>query len=554
MNENERARQQIEGYFDALARDEHLPGRMHTHRQSLEYWQQILNMFCSNGGVMEAGLSRQTIFASLIRSPHGELKSYLPVAQAAAKQDAEFFAHLVSWDAKNGQIRDAHVALPMCSLREPSFSGELLDNSLAHLALLSPKMLVQAWEFGKEIGTPLHGMALKRLIHRYLQARESSYGRWERTVMSHRSYMRRLYAISHFKGCGYGRALMTNGPWLPGSTLEVISRLKDMEPTQAAGEIMGRKIPYKTARGALGNRSANSDISLALINGMSPAELMNNAKSLERDGVQNNAVLKSAFQAGLAKAAVSDKVSTFRTTRAADAMQDGAMKSAIQATQEKQIDRLGQVEGNWLVLGDMSPSMRDAIEGARRVAATLARMVKGKVHLIFFHNSIRYIDATGKTYDELLALTSNVVASGAGTSIGVGLSYAMEKKFDFDAIAICSDAQENTLPMFAERLKRYQAMTQAEPPVYLYRFLQYGRGAADKDLSVSMREFGLEMQEYDLRGGYDSYSLPNLVSTMRVKKFSLIDAILDTPLLTLDEVFNETKEIEHATDRATEIA
>jgi len=35
------------------------------------------------------------------------------------------------------------------------------------------------------------------------------------------------------------------------------------------------------------------------------------------------------------------------------------------------------IEGNWIVLGDKSPSMSGAIDGARLVEATLAKLVKG---------------------------------------------------------------------------------------------------------------------------------------------------------------------------------
>jgi len=46
------------------------------------------------------------------------------------------------------------------------------------------------------------------------------------------------------------------------------------------------------------------------------------------------------------------------------------------------------------VLGDKSGSMAACIEASRIIAATLAKVVKGKVHLIYFDTSPRYIDAT----------------------------------------------------------------------------------------------------------------------------------------------------------------
>jgi hypothetical protein len=59
----------------------------------------------------------------------------------------------------------------------------------------------------------------------------------------------------------------------------------------------------------------------------------------------------------------------------------------------------------------------------------------------------------------------------------------------------------------------------------------------------------IDMQVFDLRGGIDYYSLPNLVATMRTNRYSLIDEVMAVPLLTLDKVFKnfERKEVIHAT-------
>jgi hypothetical protein len=44
------------------------------------------------------------------------------------------------------------------------------------------------------------------------------------------------------------------------------------------------------------------------------------------------------------------------------------------------------------------------------------------------------------------------------------------------------------------------------------------------------------MQTFDIRGGVDYYSLPNLASTMRTKTYGLVDEIMATPLLSLNDV------------------
>jgi len=57
-----------------------------------------------------------------------------------------------------------------------------------------------------------------------------------------------------------------------------------------------------------------------------------------------------------------------------------------------------------------------------------------------------------------------------------------------------------------------------------------------------MQRAGLEMQTFDIRGGTDYYSIPNLAQTMRTKTYGLVDEILATPLLSLSDVL-KTREL-----------
>ena len=50
---------------------------------------------------------------------------------------------------------------------------------------------------------------------------------------------------------------------------------------------------------------------------------------------------------------------------------------------------------------------------------------------------------------------------------------------------------------------------------------------------------GVDLSTFDLTGGVDYYSLPNLVATMRTSKYSLVQEVMDTRLLKLSDVFRE---------------
>lgn len=509
----------------------------------------------------ETQIPRTKLIAELMRSPHGKLEEYLPVGQRAAREDPEFFAHLVAYDAIKGQVRDAHVALPVVCLSTGAYQIDAIrENALAHLAKLDPRNLVRALDFAHS-KTNGHGRALKRLVERYLRAREENWSWWERSALQHRESMRTLYNRFHVKPGKAEFNIVLHGrvakgaprvPPPPGSLFAVVRDLSKMSAREAAGTIIERKIPFLIAMGALGKNAKDSDLVLAMIERMTPTELVTNTKMLEKLGMKTNPALRAAYQEALGRASVSTKTS-FKASRAAEAVADEGTKAKLHGLQEKQIQALGGVDGDWLVLGDKSGSMALAIETARHVAATLAKVVKGQVHLVFFNDSVRYIDATGKDYDALKKETSLITAGGA-TSIGVGLQYAVEKGFNIDGIAIISDAEENTAPAFATEYSRFVRHNEGKtPPVYLFKVgagaeheaamkARYGSnwrvisGARDT-LTPTMQAAGHDVQVFDLTAGVDYYALPAVVNGLRANRFSLIDDIMAAPLLTLDQVF-----------------
>jgi hypothetical protein len=492
-------------------------------------------------------ITRNKIISELSRSPHGKLEEYLPSGVAAAKQDSEFLAHLIGWDKINGQVRDSKVALPVIALMAPGLDPEFEQNALAHIAMLRPRELERAFRFALAQRVPGKMRTLYRLVRRYLEAKESDFEKWSKLALQHRKTLATLYAITHAKRSEIVGRILFEGFNPPGSAFEAVANLKTMAPAEAAGTILEMRIPFIVASGALGEKMKEPDLILALIKRMSPTELVTNAKRLKKLGVENHPALRGAFEAALERAAKSTK-NVLKTTRAAESMEEDdeedAFADKLRGLQEKQLQKLSGVEGDWIVLGDKSNSMQKSIEGARQVAATLAKMVKGKVTIIFFDVvPARVFDVTGKSYEEIKSDTRHVQADG-GTSIGCGLRYAIDRKVMADGIAIVSDAQENTPPLFVNEFAEYCKMVGKEVPVYLYRYATAMRGYQDRDLAVTMKEAGRDLQEFDLRKEIDFYSFPNLVKTMRTNRYSLVDEVMNTKLFTVDEVLGNLRKEE----------
>lgn len=493
---------------------------------------------------MESALTKNKIISELTKSPHGDLKQYVPGAKAATLGEPEFMAHLISWNAIKGQIRDAKVALPVVSLSVPGFHNEFVENSLAHINFLDLRELARAYRFALELKIPGRMRSVRRMVEAKLRELEANNHAWDRAAVLHRKTLKELYGLIHMDTASRARAILFDRERPKGSVFEAIANLKNMDALTAAGAIIGYKIPFLVAQGALGKRATEPDLALALIERMSATELVTNTKMLERLGVKTNPALRGAYEQAIERAGRSKSKNTLKTTRAAQAMGDEGLKEKLHGLQEKQIAKMSGVDGNWLVLGDKSPSMELCIEAARHVAATLAKFVKGKVHLVFFDSAPRHYDVSGKSYDQILAETKHVMIGG-GTSIGCGVQYAIEYKFKVDGIAVVSDAQENSAPMFVERYQKLCQNLDKEIPVYLYRFEPGSRGYSDRDLATSMGAAGIDLQEFDLRKGVDYYSLPNLVQTMRTNRYSLVDEIMATKLYTLEDVFkSQGKEVE----------
>jgi hypothetical protein len=478
-------------------------------------------------------LSKPEVIAELTKSPHGDLAAYVPVGVPAARDDADFFAHLLAWNHHRGQVRDAKVALPVLALAARPIAI-FAQNALAHLADLNPRMFVQALEFARTVAAPTR--ILRRLVARYIRDLEHDGHEWERTTLQHRQAMRTLYAKYHvkpntradaalFKGTGEGK-------------FAIVRQLAQMSPEECAGTIQTHKIPFMIARGALGAKASHPDVVLALMARMSPTELVTNTKSLERLGIKTVPALRAAYEKGIEGAAKSKKAprATLKTTKAAEALADDAQLSGkLRALQEKQLDNLRGIEGNWLVLADKSGSMAAAIEIARHVTAILARMVKGKVYLAFFDTIPRGLDATGQTYEMLTANTQGIEAGG-GTSIGCGLWRLADEKKAIDGIAIVSDGGENHVPWFAQAYDRYRGLMGNDPSVYLYRT----PGGDANVLSANCQRAGIALEEFPLTDVVDYYSLPNLVQTMRIGRYQLLDEVFATRLRTVDEVLTRT--------------
>lgn len=508
---------------------------------------------------MEKGLTKREIIAKLSESPHaggvgkvkkGEkvaaltpdeklmarvtalTKAYASVMGTAAQEDALFFAHLVAWNHIKGQVRDAKVALPVIALKHAGGDADYVENALAHLADLRPREFLRAREFAQAVGTPQR--LLDRLTERYLRDLEKDYFNWERTAIQHRETLLSLYSRYHVKPAEFAKRILFEKSYAPGSRFAVLRDLKTGSAVQIAAAIGEHRLPFLAVRAALGKRLAEPDVLVAVIARMSPTELVTNMKALEKLDVKNIPAARAALEEALGRAATKKGASAtaLKASVAAAAQDDEVLAGKLKVLQEKQLDQLS-IDGNWLVLGDRSGSMSTSIELAKVVSGTLARMVKGNVYLVFFDTAPLFFDVTGKTLEEIQQITKGI-KDGGGTSIGCGLQTILDRKLSVDGIAVVTDGGENNTPYFSAVYPKYCAALGVEPTVYCYATAGYSMGFEDlcKRTQIDVQRFDVSKADY--------YSLPNVIQTMRVGRYSLLDEVMAQSLKTVDMVLDKT--------------
>lgn len=502
---------------------------------------------------MEQGLTKQQIVSALMQNPHvggvgkrkkGEKRPKLsyeqkqaaqmaafdkfqPIASKAAEEDGEFLSKLIVWNHVKGAIRDSKVALPVLALKHLS-DTEYQENALAHLADLRPREFLRAVQYARYTKAP--SRVMDRLIERYLRDLEANLGEWEKTAVLHRKTLATLYAYAHVKPAPFAQFLLRKGMTTDLPRFRAMRELRTRTPEEVAHTVKTLKLNFLSLRAALKGRLKEPDILCAVIAAMTPQEVIKSTKMLEKLGVKTVPAARAAFEQALAKAAQSKKTGLSAAV-AADAVEDEQLAGKLRTLQEKQLDNIS-VEGNWLVAGDKSSSMARCIDVARYASGLLARMVKGRVQLVFFDTQPRAFDVTRKTLEEIQHISRGVTANGS-TSVGCALDYCIENGIAVDGIVIVSDGEENTSPRFNVAYAEYVKKFGNRPTVYFYWV-----GGSGQPLESSARDTG--MQTIDLRH-VDITSIPNVVMTMKVGRYSLIDEVMAQDLKTVDAVLDRTK-------------
>jgi len=463
---------------------------------------------------------RLEMLNSLLTTPHRKLEQVADIHKLIVEVDPIFYGHLAVWYQRNGDVRD----------HKEVFVGHLLSSNLTEhreagfmlLQELPPYQVARVVDFMKQHRDKLP-RSTRTAVRRYLAKREQNPALFDRAALRGRKAIKHLYASLHIKPNDRANAvLFRNDP--PADSLA--AGLKQLAKTDSAAEqarlIVEFKIPYTIAVGAI--KQLTPTVLVALINSMTPQEAINALKSLQARGAMNHPEVKQLIDAKLEAAKTSSRVSAFKASVAADAVQlDADTVAKLEQVTNEQVKQRGTITRPTALLVDKSGSMNQAIEVGKRLAALISGVTEAEL-VVYAFDTIPYpVTAKGKELSDWERAFQHLKAGG-GTSLGSALAAMQRKRQVVDQIILVTDEGENSSPYFSEVYKAYCRELGVMPNVVIVRV-----GFASEQVARQLRQQQAPVDTFSFKGDY--YALPNLVPLLtRPSRLELLMEILEMPL------------------------
>jgi len=463
---------------------------------------------------------RLEMLNSLLTTPHRKLEQVSEIHKLIVELDPIFYGHLAVWYQRNGDVRD-HKEVFVAHL----LTSDLVEHRDAGFVMLQefpPYQVARVVDFMKQHRNKLPRSA-RTAVQRYLKVRESNPALFDRAALRGRKAMKHLYASLHIKPSDRANAILFRDQPPVGSLADVLKQLAKAESaTEQARLIVEFKLPYAIAIGAI--KQLTPTVLVALINSMTPQEVINTLKSLKARGAMDHPEVKALIDGKLDEASKSARVAAFKAQVAADAADlDDDTLARLEKVTNEQVKRRGVITRPTALLVDKSGSMENAIELGKRLAALISGITQADLFVYAFDNIPYPVTAQGKELTDWERAFQHIKAGG-GTSIGAPLEAMRKKRQIVDQIIVVTDEGENAAPYFGEVYKTYCRELAVMPNVVIVRV-----GGYCNWLESQLKGQQAPVETFTFAGDY--YSLPNLVPLLtRPSRLELLMEILDTPL------------------------
>jgi hypothetical protein len=463
---------------------------------------------------------RLEMLNSLLTTPHRELGKVAELHKTMVELDPLFYGHLAVWYQRYGDVRD----------HKEVFVGNLLTSGLTEhrgagfvmLQEFPPYQVARIVDFMKQHQQKLPRSA-RTAVRRYLQAREKNAEFFDRAAVRGRKAMKHLYASLHIKPNARANAVLFKDAPPEDSLAFALKQLAKAETPEAQAKLIAEyKIPYTIAIGAV--KQLTPELLVALVNAMSPQEAINNLNSLKRRGAMDNAEVKALIEAKLIEATTSDRVSAYKAMKAAEVAQvNEATVAQLEKVVDEQVKQKGKITKSTALFVDKSPSMTEALEVGKRIAALISGITEAELIVYAFDTYSYPVIAEGRELSDWEKAFKPLRIDG-GTSIGVALETMRQKQEAVEQIIIVTDEGENTRPFFNTVYPRYCEELKVAPNVVIVKV-----GHHSDYLERQLQQNQVPFETFTFAGDY--YSLPNLVPLLsRPSRLELLMEILETPL------------------------
>jgi hypothetical protein len=462
---------------------------------------------------------------SLLVTPHRDLEQVAEVHTSMMAADPMFYGRLAVWYLKHGAVRDhkeVFIAMLLVSERE-----DHREAGFVLLQSLPPYQVARVLDFMKRRKADGSRGKVPRstrtAVERYLRAREADDRFFDKSALRAKKAMKQLYASLHIKPSARADLILFKDDPPTGSLARALKQLAAEDDSKAQAEIIAlNKIPYTIAIGAVSKVSP--PVLVALIDAMTPQEVINHLGSLKQRGALDHKALKQLIDAKLDEAKRDKRVAALKGKVAAEAAHlDADTRAKLEAVADAKVKALPTIKRSTALFIDKSASMETAIEIGKRLSALVSGCVEGDLHVVAFDTVPREIRAEGETLSAWEAAFDGIYATHA-TSLGAPLRLLRKKQAKVEQIVFITDEGENTQPYFAKEYDDYCAELSVAPSVVV---IQVGR--ATGQIVEQLKEKQIEHETVRFEGDY--YSLPNLIPLLaRPSRMDLLMDILDLEL------------------------
>jgi hypothetical protein len=490
---------------------------------------------------------RLNILNTLLTTPHRKLEAIWPVHQEMVGQDPRFYVRLAAWYHDRGEVRD-HKEMFIVNLVLNTFPGHR-DVGLALLRNLPPYEVGRVLDFihGRKKTRKVRAAAktkadgeaptvveefglfrnppraLRTEITRYLREREAGAEWFDSTVLIARKAIKRLYALLHVAPSERAQKILFEEQPPTDSRLFALRVLAQASsPAEQARAILEHQIPYRVAATVV--RQMTPTVLLALIERMSPQELINNLVSLRRRGVLDNPELRALVERKLESAQKDTRVSAYKAKVAADAAGAPAeLARALDAVTEARVKARGEIKRPTALLLDKSGSMSVALEVGRQLGAMISAVCSAELFAYAFDSIAYPVEPKGTSLADWEKALLGVHAGGS-TSCGVALEWMARRGQRVEQIVLVTDEGENVAPLFKDAYETYAQALNVRPAVTIVKI-----GQATNVIEQACRAKGIPLNVFEFRSDY--YALPNVIPFLTApSQTELLMEILNYPL------------------------